>query len=111
MRIGASRAVRRRCDAYVRVVLNAEFRMDLDLEQLAALALRLPAPDRAEVAARLLASLEQDEVEQRAYEQGWAEELDRRDAVAAEQPLGTATTADVVAELRADLAERRVRRS
>ena len=42
--------------------------MDIDLEQLATSVLRLPSADRAQLAARLLASLEDPEAEQAAYD-------------------------------------------
>lgn len=85
--------------------------MDLDLEQLAALVLRLPPASRAEVAARLLASLEEeDEADQQAYEAAWQAELERRDREADAAPAGGLGAEALLAELREDLATRRARR-
>lgn len=60
--------------------------MDIDAEQLAAAVLRLPAAERAALAARLLESLEDDDptgepgLTDAEWEAAWAAECDRREA-------------------------------
>ena len=84
--------------------------MDLDLEQLAAAVLRLPPVERAELAARLLASLEDDEAEREAYDAAWAEELDARERLADAEPGAGVSAAAALAKVRGELAARRAAR-
>ena len=83
--------------------------MDLDLEQLAEAVLRLPDAARAELATRLLASLEPDvsgdSVE--VIASAWEVELDRRDAEIAVDPRIGIPAAEVFRVLDADLAAQR----
>ena len=81
--------------------------MHLALEELAAAVLRLSAAERAELAARLLASLEDDDAERQAYDAAWEAELDRRDAAADADPAPPVSADAALAEVRADLAARR----
>jgi putative addiction module component (TIGR02574 family) len=84
--------------------------MDLDLEHLAAAVLRLSPAERAELAARLLASLEEDEAERQAYDAAWAAELEQRDRAADADPTPGVSAVAALAEVRADLAARRAAR-
>ena len=84
--------------------------MDLDLEQLAAAVLRLSSVERAELAARLLASLEEDEAEREAYDAAWAKELDARERRADAEPEASVSAAAALAEVRRELAARRTAR-
>lgn len=82
--------------------------MDLDLDQLAAAILRLPAAARAELASRLLESLDADEGESPdVVAAAWAAELDRREAELEADPSIGIPAAEVFRMVRADLAARR----
>ncbi len=82
--------------------------MDLDLDQLAAAVLRLPAAARAELASRLLESLDAEEAESPdVVAAAWAAELDRREAEFEADPSIGVPAAEVFRTLRADLAARR----
>jgi len=85
--------------------------MDLDLEHLAAAVLRLSSAERAELAARLLASLEEDDAERRAYDMEWEAELDRRERAADADPGAGVSAATAIAEVRAELTARRAARA
>lgn len=85
--------------------------MDVDPEQLTAAVLRLPDPDRARLAARLLASLEGPEAEQAAYDAAWEAEFDRREAAADADPTRERPAAESLARIRAGLAANRVARA
>lgn len=87
--------------------------MDLDLEQLAAAVLRLPDAARADLATRLLASLEPDVPRDSAaaIASAWDAELDRREAELAEDPSMGIPAAEVFRVLEADLAAQRAARS
>ena len=87
--------------------------MDLDLEQLAAAVLRLPDAARADLATRLLASLEPDVSgdSAAAIASAWDAELDRRAAELAEDPSTGIPAAEVFRVLEADLAAQRAARS
>lgn len=87
--------------------------MDLDLEQLAAAVLLLPDAARADLAARLLESLEPDVPGDSAESVAsvWDEELDRREAELAADPSVGIPAAEVFRLLRADLATQRAARS
>ena len=78
--------------------------MDLDVEQLVTAVLHQSAADRASLAARLLASLDEDAAERAAYDAAWEAELDRREAAAAADPDGDVPADVVLADLRAELA-------
>ena len=81
--------------------------MDLDLDQLAAAVLRLPAAVRAELASRLLESLDAEDVESpEVVAAAWATELDRREAEFEADPSIGIPAAEVFRTLRADLAAR-----
>jgi putative addiction module component (TIGR02574 family) len=83
--------------------------MDLDLEQLTAAVLRLPDSARADLATRLLASLEPDAPGESAaaIASAWDAELDRREAELAEDPSLGIPAAEVFRLLEADLAAQR----
>jgi putative addiction module component (TIGR02574 family) len=82
--------------------------VDLDLDQLAAAVLRLPAAARAELASRLLESLDVEEAESPdVVAAAWAAELDRREAEFEADPSIGIPAAEVFRTLRADLAARR----
>ena len=87
--------------------------MDLDLEQLAAAVLRLPDAARADLATRLLASLEPDVPgdSASAIASAWDTELDRREAELAEDPSIGIPAAEVFRVLETDLAAQRAARS
>ena len=87
--------------------------MDLDLEQLAAAVLRLPDAARADLATRLLASLEPDVPgdSAAAIAGAWDAELDRREAELAEDPNIGIPAGEVFCVLEADLAAQRAARS
>ena len=87
--------------------------MDLDLEQLSAAVLRLPDEARADLATRLLASLEPDVPRDSAaaIASAWDAELDRREAELDADPSGGIPAAEVFRVLEADLAAQRTTRS
>jgi len=87
--------------------------MDLDLEQLAAAVLQLPDAARAEVASRLLKSLEPDSPDESttAIANAWETELDRREAELDADPTLGVPAAEVFRLLDADLAASRAARS
>ncbi len=110
--------VRVPCSSWCRVLLDfisplVERGMDLDLEQLAAAVLRLPDAARADLATRLLASLEPDVPgdSAAAIASAWDAELDRREAELAEDPSMGIPAAEVFRVLEADLAAQRAARS
>ncbi len=82
--------------------------MDLDLEQLAAAVLRLPDAARADLATRLLASLEPEQPGDSAT--AWDAELERRDAELTTDPRSGVSAAEVFRVLEADLAGQRAAR-
>ena len=86
--------------------------MDLDLEQLAAAVLRLPDAARAELASRLLDSLEPDVHDESpaAIASAWEAELDRREAELDENPTLGVPAAEVFHVLDEELAATRVAR-
>lgn len=69
--------------------------MDIDLEQLAAAALKLPSALRARLAERLIASLDND-AEQAAIAAEWEAELDRREAELEAYPESARPAAEVL---------------
>ena len=81
--------------------------MHADLEQLAAVVLRLPSADRARLATRLLASLEAAAAERAAYDAAWEAELDRREAAAEADPATERPAEEALTGIRAELASRR----
>ena len=83
--------------------------MDLDLNQLSDAVLHLPAIARAELASRLLESLDGPEVDEApgAVATAWEAELDRRDAELEANPALGIAAADVFARLEADLSAQR----
>ncbi|WP_396221774.1 addiction module protein [Gemmatimonas sp.] len=87
--------------------------MDLDLEQLAAVVLRLPDAARADLATRLLASLEPDAPgdSAAAIASAWDAELDRRETELSEDPSIGIPAVEVFRVLDADLAAQRAARS
>jgi len=87
--------------------------MDLDLEQLADTVLRLPDAARADLATRLLASLEPDVPAESAatIASAWDAELDRREAELEADPSAGIPAAEVFRVLEADLAARRTARN
>ena len=87
--------------------------MDLDLEQLAAAVLRLPDAARAELASRLLDSLEPDTRDEPAstITSAWETELDRREAELDANPTLGIPASEVFQVLDADLAAFRIARS
>jgi hypothetical protein len=87
--------------------------MDLELEQLAAAVLRLPDAARADLATRLLASLELDVPDDSAaaIASAWESELDRREAELDADPGVGIPAAEVFRVLEADLAAQRATRS
>lgn len=93
--------------------LVVERAMDLELEQLAEVVLRLPDAARAELATRLLASLEPDVPEDSAatIAVAWDAELDRREAELEEDPSAGIPAAEVFRVLEADLASQRPARN
>ena len=107
----------RYCD---RTLVHVDFRcplrgawMDLDLEQLAAAVLLLPDAARADLAARLLESLESDVPGDSAESvaSAWEVELDRREAELAADPSVGIPAAEVFRVLGTDLAAQRAARS
>jgi putative addiction module component (TIGR02574 family) len=72
--------------------------MSTKMERLALELLSLPASSRAELARRLIASL--DEFESLDAEEPWLEEIKRRDAEIAEGKVQCIPAEDVFAELR-----------
>ncbi|WP_373065460.1 addiction module protein [Gemmatimonas sp.] len=86
--------------------------MDLDLEQLAAAVLRLPDAARADLATRLLASLEPELPgdSAAAIATAWDAELERRDAELTTDPRSGIPAAEVFRMLEADLAGQRAAR-
>jgi len=87
--------------------------MDLDLEQLAAAVLQLPDAARAELAARLLNSLEPDSRDESAaaIASAWETELDRRQSELEADPTLGIPAAEVFRLLDADLAASRAARN
>lgn len=87
--------------------------MDLDLEQLAAVVLRLPDAERADLATRLLASLEPNVPQDSAaaVASAWESELDRREAELDADPCVGIPAAEVFRALEADLVAQRAARS
>lgn len=83
--------------------------MDLDLHQLSDAVLHLPATARAELASRLLASLDAPEMDEApdAVAAAWEAELDRRDADLNADPSLGIPAHDVFARLDTDLAAQR----
>ena len=83
--------------------------MDLDLNQLSDAVLHLPATARAELALRLLESLDAPDVDDApgAVATAWEAELDRRDAELDAQPALGIPAPDVFAQLDADLSAQR----
>ena len=73
--------------------------MATSAEQVEAEALQLPAPQRARLAERLIASLDEDAD----HEQAWAEEVQRRLAELQSGHVQAIPAADVLAEARARL--------
>ena len=86
--------------------------MDLDLDQLAQAALRLPDAARAELATRLLESLDAaDTVESpEAIAAAWETELDRREAELVADPCLGIPAEEAFERLEKDLAARRTAR-
>jgi putative addiction module component (TIGR02574 family) len=74
--------------------------MAISAEQLEAEALQLPAPQRARLAERLIASLD----EEADHEQAWAEEVQRRLAELQDGQVQAIPAADVLTNARARLA-------
>lgn len=87
--------------------------MDLDVEQLAEAVLRLPDAARADLATRLLASLEPDASgdSAEAIVSAWDAELDRREAELDADPSIGIPAAEVFRVLDADVAAQRAARS
>jgi putative addiction module component (TIGR02574 family) len=83
--------------------------MDLDLDQLSDTVLHLPAIERAELASRLLKSLDAPEIDDSpgSVAVAWEAELNRRDAEMLADPALGIPVADVFARLEEDLAARR----
>ena len=83
--------------------------MDLDLEQLAAAVLRLPDAARADLATRLLASLEPDVSGDSApaIASAWDAELDRRETELDADPSVGIPAVEVFRVLEADLVAQR----
>lgn len=83
--------------------------MDLDLDQLSDAVLHLPATARAELASRLLESLDAPEVDETpgSVAAAWEAELDRRDAELDADPKRGIPAAEVYARLETDLAGQR----
>jgi len=83
--------------------------MDLDLDQLSHAVLHLPVAARAELASRLLESLDAPEMDESpgAVASAWETELDRRDADLVADPTLGVPAEDVFARLEADLVARR----
>ena len=71
--------------------------MAISAEQLEAEALQLPAPQRARLAERLIASLD----EEADHEQAWAEEVQRRLAELQDGQVQAIPAADVLTNARA----------
>ncbi len=86
--------------------------MNLDLDQLAQAVLRLPVAARAELATRLLESLDSAEMDESpdAVGAAWEAELDRRDVALAADPSLAIPADEVFGRLEADLAARRTSR-
>lgn len=86
--------------------------MDLDLDQLADAVLRLPDAARAELATRLLESLDPDDANESPEVVGaaWEAELDRREAELAANPSLGIPAEEVFRRLETDLAARRAPR-
>jgi hypothetical protein len=80
--------------------------MDIDVDQLAAAALRLPTALRATLAERLLASLD-DEAERAEHAAAWEAEFDQREQEAAAEPARVIAGAEAFGLLEADRATRR----
>lgn len=87
--------------------------MDLDLEQLATAVLRLPDAARAELATRLLESLEPGVPRDSAaaIASAWETELDRREAELLASPSAGIAVDEVFRVLDADLAAQRTART
>lgn len=83
--------------------------MDLDLNQLSDAVLHLPASARAELASRLLESLDAPDVDEvpGAVAAAWENELDRRDAEFDADPALGVPAEDAFARLEADLLAQR----
>ena len=81
--------------------------MDLDLDQLAAAVLRLPTAERAELASRLLESLEPEGEAPDVVAAAWEAELARRETEFDADPSIGLSAAEVFRVLDADLAARR----
>ncbi len=83
--------------------------MDLDLDQLSDAVLHLPATARAELASRLLESLDAPEMDETpgSVAAAWEAELDRRDADFEADPTRGIPAEDVYARLETDLARQR----
>jgi putative addiction module component (TIGR02574 family) len=103
----------RQGDTMEQSFLFMERAMDLDLEQLAEVVLRLPDAARADLATRLLASLEPDVAEDSAaaIAGAWDAELDRREAELEADPSAGIPAAEVFRVLEADLAAQRTARN
>lgn len=83
--------------------------MDLDLNQLSEAVLHLPATARAELASRLLESLDAPDMDESpgAVAAAWEAELDRRDADLDAEPTLGLLAEEVFARLETDLAAHR----
>ena len=83
--------------------------MDLDLDQLAAAVLRLPPAERAELASRLLESLETEDTNEPpdVVAAAWEAEVTRREAEFEADPSIGIPTAEVFRALDAELSARR----
>jgi putative addiction module component (TIGR02574 family) len=77
--------------------------MEFELEKLAVEALKLPLRGRAELAQRLLVSLDQDNDDDMDFDEAWAQEIERRIAELDAGTVKAIPLADALARVRATL--------